>query len=301
MRDEYDVIVVGAGPGGSIAARTAAEECDVLLLEKRQEIGSPVRCAEGVDKERFSEFIQPDKKWIASEIHRYRANAPDGTMIELSGEEIGLEGVYVLERKLFDRELAKSAARAGAHVVVRTRATGLIVEDGVVKGVKINRLGENFEVHSKVVIGADGVESQVGRWGGINTTLVLKDIESCAQYYMTNVDEAEGTIGAYVGSVAPGGYAWLFPKGEKTANIGLAVLASKLNGKRPIDYLNEFVAKNFPDGQPAELVMGGVPASDELKTIAGNGLLLVGDAARCGDPITGGGIIPCDGQRKDVR
>ena len=46
MRDEYDVIVVGAGPGGSIAARTAAEECDVLLIEKRQEIGDPVRCAE---------------------------------------------------------------------------------------------------------------------------------------------------------------------------------------------------------------------------------------------------------------
>jgi len=292
MRDNYDVVVVGAGPGGSVAAQTAAEECDVLLIEKRQEIGAPVRCAEGVDKERFLEFIQPDKKWIASEIHTYRVNAPDGAMVELSGEAIGFETIYVLERKLFDRELAKRAARAGADVMVRTRATGLIKEDGAVKGVKINRLGENFEVRAKVVIGADGVESQVGRWGGINTTLKLEDIESCAQYYMTNVDEVEdGVIDAYFGSVAPSGYAWLFPKGEKTANIGVGVLASKLDGKRSVDYLNEFAMKHFPDGQPAELVMGGVPASDKLKTIAGNGLLLVGDAAHCGDPVTGAGIV----------
>ena len=289
--DEYDVVVVGAGPGGSITARTAAEECDVLLIEKRQEIGSPVRCAEGVDKERFLEFIQPDKKWIASEIHRYRAHAPDGAMVELSGAEMGMETIYVLERKLFDRELAKRAAQAGADVMVRTRATGLIVQDGVVKGVKINRLGENFEVRAKVVIGADGVESQVGRWGGIDTTLKLKDIVSCAQYLMTNVDEVEDdVIDAYLG-LAPSGYAWSFPKGEKAANIGLGVLASRLGGKRPIDYLNEFVSKNFPEGQPVELVMGAYPSSDELKTIAGNGLLLVGDAIRCDDPLTGAGIV----------
>jgi len=291
MKDEYDVIVVGAGPGGSIAARTAAEECDVLLIEKRQEIGTPVRCAEGVSKERLSEFIKPDKKWIASEIHRWRAYTPDGTMAELPGALFGFETVYVLERKLFDRELAKRAARAGADVLVRTRATGLIVQHGAVKGVKINRLGENFEVRSKVVIGADGVESQVGRWGGINTTLKLEDIGSCAQYCMTNIDEPEDVISVYIGSVAPGGYAWLFPKGGKTANIGLAVLATKLNGKSSINYLNEFVAKNFPDGQPAALVMGGVPVSDEFKTIAGNGLLLVGDAAHCCDTATGAGIM----------
>jgi digeranylgeranylglycerophospholipid reductase len=291
MRDEYDVIVVGAGPGGSVAARTASEECDVLLIEKRQEIGSPVRCAEGVDKRSLVKFIQPEKRWIVGDVNRARIYSPDETMIELSEELVGGEVGYVLERKLFDRELAKSAARAGAHLMVRTRATGLIVEDSVVKGVRINRLGENFEVRSKVVIGADGVESQVGRWGGINTTLKLKDIESCAQYHVANVDISDDSCDMYLGSQAPGGYVWVFPKGNRTANIGVGVLASKLDGTRPIDYLDEFVSKKFPDGQPVELIVGGVPVSDELKTIVGNGMMLVGDAAHHTNPITGGGII----------
>ena len=291
MRDEYDVIVVGAGPGGSIAARTAAEECDVLLLEKRQEIGSPVRCAEGVKKTGLQKFIQPEKKWIAAEPQCARIYSPDGTMVELSEELAGGEVGYVLERKLFDRELARSAARAGAHVMVRTRATGLIIEDGAIQGVKLNRFGEDFDIRAKVVIGADGVESQVGRWGGINTTLKLKDIGSCAQYHMTNIDITEDCCDIYLGSQVPGGYAWIFPKGNMTANIGLGVLASKLSGKRSIDYLNEFVSKNFPGGQPVELVMGGVPVSGELETIVGNGLMLVGDAAHHCDPLTGGGVI----------
>ena len=291
MKEEYDVIVVGAGPGGSIAARTAAEECDVLLVEKRQEIGSPVRCAEGVDKRELLKFIQPEKKWIAGNAKSARIYAPDGSMFELSGELLGGEVGYVLERKLFDRELAKSAARAGAHVMVRTRATGLIKEDDKVQGVKINRLAEDFEVRSRVVIGADGVESKVGRWAGINTTLKLKDIESCAQYHMTNVDAAEDYCDMYLGSHAPGGYAWVFPKGDMTANVGLGVIASKSDGKRSIDYLNEFISKTFPEGQPLELVMGGVPVSDVLKTTIGDGVMLVGDAAHHAYPVSGGGII----------
>ncbi|MFZ0011945.1 MAG: NAD(P)/FAD-dependent oxidoreductase [Halobacteriota archaeon] len=262
MRDEYDVIVVGAGPGGSTAARAAAEECDVLLIEKRQEIGDPVRCGEGLDIRQLSEYISPEKKWISSEINGARINAPDGTTVDITAEMLRTEEpfTYIVERKIFDRDLARDAARAGAHVMVRTRATGLIVEDGAVKGVKMNRLGDDFEVRSKVVIGADGVESQVGRWGGINTTLKLKDIGSCAQYHMENVDILAKTLDFYCRKrYSPGGYTWIFPKGERAANVGLGVLGSKLNAKRPIDYLNEFVADKFPDGQPVELMVGGHP------------------------------------------
>ncbi|MGZ4883697.1 MAG: NAD(P)/FAD-dependent oxidoreductase [Halobacteriota archaeon] len=290
MRDEYDVIVVGAGPGGSVAARTAAEGCDVLLIEKRQEIGSPVRCAEAVSIGSAATHLAPDKKWISSEIKGMQLIAPDGTTLELREQPLQAPDV-VLERKIFDRALAKEAARAGAHVMVRTRATGLITEDGAVKGVTMNRLGEDFEVRSKVVIGADGVESQVGRWGGIDTTLKLRDIESCVQYHVESVDIAQDLFQFYAGSqYAPRGYAWAFPKGGQAANIGLGVLGSSLNAKRPIDYLNEFIADRFPDGQPVELVMGGVPVSDALKTIVSDGLMLVGDAAHHTLPLVGGGI-----------
>jgi digeranylgeranylglycerophospholipid reductase len=304
MKNDYDVIVVGAGPAGSIAARAATKECDVLLIEKRQEIGSPVRCAEGVPLIQtsnafhfytsFAKLVTPDPAWISREINAARMIAPDGTTVDLTAELLRMEEPlgYVLERKIFDRALAKNAARAGADVSVRTRATGLIMEDGAVTGAKMNRLGEDFEVRSRVVIGADGVESQVGRWGGLNTTLAPADIESSVQYHVDNLGALDPTLEMHFGSrYAPGGYAWVFPKGEHAANVGLGVLGSKIKNKRPIEYLNEFMADNFPDGQPVGLVMGGVPVSEGLRTMTREGLMLVGDAARHTEPVTGGGIL----------
>ena len=296
MRDEYDVVVVGAGPGGSAAARVAAQECETLLIEKRQEIGDPVRCAEALPGGVLMEIVglrNMKKRWISSEIKGARFHAPDGTTVDVTSEMFRMEEPlgYILERKIFDRDLAKEAARAGAHVMVRTRATGLIIEDGAVKGVKMNSLGDDFEVRSKVVIGADGIESQVGRLGGINTALKIKDIESCAQYHMENVEVREHMLDFYFGEkYAPGGYAWVFPKGGRAANIGLGALGSKLNGRRPVNYLNEFVADKFQGGQQIELVVGGVPVSDALKTFVSDGLMLVGDAAHHSEPLTGAGI-----------
>ena len=182
MKDYYDMIVVGAGPGGSFTAKTAAKAgLDVLLIEKRQQIGDPVRCAEGVNKVMLATYIKPDPAWISADVKGSRLFSPDGTMIEMGEELSGAEVGYVLERKVFDRAMAREAANAGVEVMVKTRATGLLMNDGYVCGISAQHMGNNYEIKSKIVVGADGIESKVGRWAGIDTSLKTIDMCTCAQ------------------------------------------------------------------------------------------------------------------------
>ncbi len=295
MKTMYDVLVIGAGPAGSIAAKTAAEKgLTVLLIEKRQAIGDPVRCAEGVSKEYLKKHVEIDKKWICADLKGARIYAPDGTKIEMAEEIAGGEVGYVLERKIFDRALAEKASKAGAEVRVKTRAIGLIIEEDFVKGARLMQLGKEYDVHARIVIGADGIESKVGRWAGIDTSLKPIDIETCVQYLVAGVDINQEYCEFYIGNdLAPGGYIWIFPKGEGKANVGIGILGSKM-GKfkpRPVDYLNSFLEKKFPYAKIVEMVFGGVPVSGSIEKTSTNGLILIGDAARQSDPITGGGIL----------
>ena len=293
MKDQYDAVIVGAGPAGSIAAKNAAQKgLDVLLIEKRQEIGDPVRCAEGVGKLHLRQHIEPDPRWICADVKGSRIFSPDGTKVEMAEEVSGGEVGYVLERKLFDRALANEAACAGADVMVKTRATGLIIEDDFVCGVKVMHLGEEYTIRSKIVIGADGVESKVGRWAGIDTSLKPSDIETCAQFLIAGIEVDQDYCVFYLGNeVAPAGYIWIFPKGKNQANVGIGILGSKSGEKRAEALLTDFVNKHMPNGKIIEMVVGGVPVSGTIERTIANGLMLVGDAARQSDPITGGGII----------
>ncbi|WMW24452.1 NAD(P)/FAD-dependent oxidoreductase [Methanolobus sediminis] len=294
MKNEYDVVVIGAGPAGSITAKTAAEKgLSVLLIEKRQEIGDPVRCAEGVSKVWLRKHIEPDHRWICADVKGSRIFAPDGTMIEMAEEIAGGEVGYVLERKIFDRALAYEASKAGADVMVKTRATDLIIENNFIKGVKVSHLGQSYDIKAKIVIGADGVESKVGRWAGIDTAIKPADIETCAQYLMSGTGIDQNYCYFYLGNdVAPAGYVWIFPKGNDMANVGIGIMGNKSgNGKHAIDYLNDFVNDKYPDAKILEVDVGGVPVCGSIEKTIANGLMLVGDAARQSDPITGGGII----------
>ncbi|HDD36863.1 MAG TPA: NAD(P)/FAD-dependent oxidoreductase [Archaeoglobus veneficus] len=287
----YDVVVVGAGPAGSMAAKTAAENgLDVLMVEKRQEIGVPVRCAEGVSKAELAEFVEIDKKWIAAEVIGAKIYSPDGSEVILSEEQAGNEVGYILERKIFDRYLARLAAKAGADVIVKTSAVDLIRKDDIVK-VKLRKMGEEWEVESKIVIGADGVESRIGKLAGIDTTLKLSEIESCVQYLMNNIDFDPNYTYFWIGNeIAPGGYIWLFPKGENAANVGIGVMPAKAK-RKPKEYLDNFIKQKFEYGKIVEIVAGGVPVKGEIKTAVADNVMLAGDAAHHADPITGGGII----------
>ncbi|MBW6517333.1 MAG: NAD(P)/FAD-dependent oxidoreductase [ANME-2 cluster archaeon] len=293
MKDRYDVIVVGAGPGGSQTARTAAlKGLDVLLIEKRQQIGDPVRCAEGVNKEYLKEYIEPDPAWISAEVKGSKIYSPDGTLVEMSEELSGAEVGYVLERKVFDRALAREAALAGAEVMVKTRATGLLMEGGFVKGIKAEHMGKKYTIKADIVIGADGVESRVGRWAGIDTTLKPKDMCTCAQYLITDFTIDPDFCEFFLGNkIAPVGYIWVFPKGNNMANVGIGITGHMSGKGKALELLDEFIVKRFPDCRKIELVVGGVPVSGTIDRTVANGLMLVGDAARQSDPVTGGGIF----------
>jgi len=177
--------------------------------------------------------------------------------------------------------------------MVKTRACGLLKNDNdSIIGVRIMRWGEPVDVKCDLVIGADGVESKVGRWAGINTTLKLKDIESCAQVHLVGIPIERRCVDFYLGNEkAPGGYVWVFPKSKDSANVGIGVMASMMGEKRPITLLREFIDEMFPMGKEAEIVVGGVPISGPIKQTVADNLMLVGDAARVTDPITGGGVI----------
>jgi len=291
LRRRYDVVIVGAGPGGSVAAREAARlGLSVLLLEKRQEIGSPVRCAEGMAHEMLVPFIEPDPHWISAEVSRAEITViGDGTKVARQAE--GRQG-YILERRVFDRVLAEEAARAGAQVMVKTAATGLLLEDGAARGVVARGPGGTMEIECAVVIGADGVESQVGPWAGLDMVLPLKDAMACAQYLLAGIEIDPACCYYYIGQeVAPGGYAWVFPKGEGKANVGLGVQADQA-ADSALNYLTRFIESqsHLARGSPVTLVVGGVPVGPPLPRLVTNGLMLVGDAARQVDPLTGGGI-----------
>lgn len=290
MKDRYDVIVVGAGPAGSTAARyAAAGGASVLMLEKDRDVGYPVRCGEAVSHEGLIQFIEPDPKFIASTVTRFRLVAPNGDEVipRLDGKG------YVLERRIFDYEIAKLAAKAGAEVVTKAYVYDLIKDSaGAAVGVKALIKDEKVEIRSSIVVAADGVESRVGKWAGIDTTCHIRDMESCAQMTISGIEVEEDVLDFYFGdSVSPGGYLWIFPKGKDTANVGLGISVEEAKKKSAIRYLKEFVARRFPNAAVLTHIAGGVPCAKTCDTIVKNNVMLVGDAAHQVNPTSGGGII----------
>ena len=287
---EFDCIVVGGGPAGSTFARVAAEGgLSVLLLEKDRDIGVPVRCGEAISDAGLRIFHEPNPRWIASTINRIKLVAPNETVVEFDLHQKG----YILDRRIFDYDLAEFASIAGAQIVTKAYIDGLIIEDDKVVGVKGTHVGERFEKRAKIVVGADGVESRVGRWAGLKTTVKLKDMECGIQKTVTGIDVNEHMFDFYLSKKwAPGGYLWVFPKGKHKANIGLAISGHYAkDGKAAHKFLDEFLAWKYPNASVLTTVVGGVPVAKTVKQMVMDGLMLVGDAARTVNPVTGGGII----------
>ncbi len=292
--ESTDLVVIGAGPAGSTTARFAAGNgARTVVLEKRAEIGEPVQCAEGVPAESLESVGIPEGRWTAKKIDDVRIISPSGISLDLQDKMKGFDFGYVLERKIFDKYLSSLAAKAGASIKLCSRAVGIERRNGRVV-VSYQEFGEPKKIEAKLVVGADGVMSKVGRWAGFDTYLGPNDIESGVEYEMTGIDAGDMIQMFFGRCYAPGGYAWIFPKSRTRANVGLAVIPSK--AERPAcDYLDEFIQNpilgdRMEGGSIIEIKAGGVPITGPLESAVADNVMLVGDAARQVNPITGGGV-----------
>ena len=289
-----DVLVVGAGPAGSMAAKTAAEkDINVILIERNKNIGYPVKCAEGINKFLFQDTgIKKDDSFIEKEINGTKVYFYD-EVYELNSEQ--WKG-YTVDRTIFDKYLAKQAEDAGAKIFTDTKAVGM-KREGNKWVVKIKNEKDFDKIEAKIVIGADGFECNIGKWAGIRKKWRKEEICKCYELLLNcpNLKEADKFHMAF-GEEFPMGYAWIFPKNRK-ANVGVGV-SPKASAKDAL----EFFIKKYPGmdvllGKNYSIIEkrgGSIPMSGpkDVNETVSDGIILVGDAAGMVEPITGEGICP---------
>jgi digeranylgeranylglycerophospholipid reductase len=293
--EDCDVLIIGGGPAGLIAARDSAARrpaASVVLLERDVAIGAPVRCGEGVGSIGVGEFIDPMPgrmvaPWVSRRITRVVFRAPDGTEVRVAEGDVG----FILDRTRFEPAIAAEARRAGADI--RTGVEALSMRrDGVRWRVEVAAGGEQSEIRARIVIGADGVESAVGQWAGIDTRVRARDMESCAQYVVHDEPiDADAIVLHFGDTIAPGGYAWIFPKGARSANVGLGVLGLRAGGQSALAWLDAYMTANFPNAARSCRTVGGVIVAATLPHITADAVMLCGDAAHMINPLSGGGIV----------
>lgn len=300
---KYDVIVVGAGPAGSATAKAAAERgLDVLLVERELEIGVPDKCGEYLpsldEMERLTpkvahldEFFDPPSHCVVNHTKYVKFIFPNN--VEIS---VPFNGV-VVDRKLLDKHLANEAARAGAHIAPFTSALNLL-DNGT--GVRVRNNEGEFNLRSKIVVGADGAFSLMARQAGLPVSKDPLDYAVGYQYEMVGVEHDPDFVDMYLGEdIAPGTYAWIIPKGEDIANVGTGARTPFMKKGLSIrDYQNNFIqkheisSKKLTKAVPTAIKAGYIPVGGPLERTSTENVLVVGDAGGHTIPTVGGGVPP---------
>ena len=269
---------MGAGPAGSCAAYESARAgFKTVFLEEDRTVGVPVQCGEGVSAIALSNLgIEPVDEFVVFKIGRIRLFFPDGTPVVMN------EPGFALRRDLFDQHLAERAVDAGAVLLTSAKASGY---DRSTSTLEVATERGKEQVKCRVLIGCDGPKSMVAEWTGLLrreawTANLIRAYELRTEGVRTD------SFDFYFDPVlSPGGYLWVFPKGENVSDVGIATTAPD-----SVRRLGVFMKSHGFDGRVTKRTAGAIPAKGPLARSYGEGVMLAGDAAGQTNPLSFGGI-----------
>ena len=301
--EKFDVIVVGAGTAGCLAAKTVAEaglKTCLIDSKKREEIGAKV-CGDALGEHHLTYLglSKPQGSELEKKIEGVQIYSPDqNTIFTIADKDfIG----YILNRRLFGQWLLNKATDKGATIMDSTQFLEPVLEKGVVTGATVkNAVGKTSQIKGKVVVDASGflgvVRHKLPEEMNIDREIANEDVEACYREIRQLKQENENTKYCEIyldAKTAPGGYVWIFPKEGAKVNVGLGIC---MRGKFPNpkkQYYDHVMAR--PQFEGSLLLNAGAwwdPTRRPLDNMVGNGVVVIGDAASLVNPIHGGGIGP---------
>ncbi len=286
----WDVIVVGGGPAGGMAAWEAARRgLRVLLLEEHPRVGNPAHCAGKLSVHAFTEFGIPTDL-VRTTLCAATIYPPGGDPVHVRRKT---PDSHVVDRDVFDRWLVDQALGCGAELLLETRACAAVRVRGGVE-VQALRKGKSLRVWAPVVIDAEGARAVLPRTVGL---LAPSRVVRGLQYEVTGIAlDRPDTVEVYLGRQwAPGFFAWLMPLGDREARIGLCVDPS-VAPHPPAAYLEALLRDHPALSRRARGIrvvrrLGGwIPLPAHPRPAWAPGFVVAGDAAGHLKATSGGGI-----------
>ena len=292
MNEKTDIAVVGGGPCGSFSAFTAARlGAEVSVFEEHREIGVPKHCAGHLS-------IAGLKRLGISLPHGIIENEFKGAIFHSpSGKKFVIRRASpvtcVVNRELFDKYISNLAMKSGVRYFLESRVKSFLFDSGFVAGVSFRKGRVEKSLASSVVIDAEGCSSTLLKGTGLQT-LDGSMVVNAIQAEVDRVDEVDlDMVEVYLGrKYAPGFFAWIIPKRNASAKVGLAARTGN-----PREYLHRFMkkhpvaSKKLRRSNVTNLSVHPIPLGGPIPKTYSNGLLVVGDAASQVKPTTGGGVI----------
>lgn len=294
---DYDIVVIGAGPAGTMAAKAAAGKARVLLVDEKfiSHVQAPC-CAEGVGDAVLETLGIPEEKlWITNRVHNIMVVSPNGVKRTLKMKHLC---ALMLDRPLFEQSLMLQAIKAGARFESGRRVTNVKYEDKEVV-LTLNDLdwidgelcptGGNEIITAKLVIDCSGVNGIATKAAGLHKPLKPNDIGVCSQYRNWTDEVDQDKIELWFGSAgfAPKGYTWIFPKGHYN-NLGIGIQGGQ--GLNTDHLLHNFVFKRFTFSMCWDHTKSCLPLAPPLEVLTTKQCMAAGDAARFCIATTGAGI-----------